>query len=263
MKVWLVLLVVFLSLSGAPAFAEPISGRAAVLGSIEMVDIPEGRFTMGTDAQRGEQESSPSHEVTIGPFRLAKTVVTFDQYDVFAKETNRPMPQDEGWGRGSRPVININREEMSAFIAWLNTDRRRHFRLPTEAEWEYAARAGTTTDYFWGDGELSDYANTASNKGRDHFPYTAPVGSFLPNGWGLLDMAGNVWEMTEDCRHPDFTGAPATGAAWMDGPCDSYIVRGGFYFSISRGVKVTTRAAASAGFRSPSLGFRLAEGTPP
>jgi formylglycine-generating enzyme required for sulfatase activity len=147
---------------------------------------------------------------------------------------------------------------MLAFIHWLNVGGPRRFRLPTEAEFEYATRAGTTTPYFWGDGTISDYANTASDTGRDVFPYTSPVGSFLPNPWGLFDIIGNVWEMTQDCRHPNFVGAPANGAAWMGQPCDSFIVRGGWYHSVTRGVQVTSRSAASATFRSTGLGFRIA-----
>jgi formylglycine-generating enzyme required for sulfatase activity len=239
---------------GAPRYAQ-----RAVVTSIELIDIPRGQFVMGTEAMVGAQEGYPPHEVTIAPFRLAGTLVTFNQYDVFAKATGRALPQDEGWGRGDRPVINIDRQEMLAFIAWLNADGHRHFRLPTESEWEYAARAGTRSAYYWGDGVISDYANTATNTGRDTYPFTSPVRSFLPNAWGLFDMAGNVWEMTQDCRHSSFEGAPANGSAWMGEPCDSYIVRGGCYTSISRGVEVTSRAAASASFRSSALGFRLAE----
>jgi formylglycine-generating enzyme required for sulfatase activity len=198
--------------------------------------------------------------VAISPFRLAATLVTFDKYDAYTKATRRPFAQDEGWGRGDRPVININRQEMLTFIRWLNAGTHRHFRLPTEAEYEYAARAGTTTPYFWGDGTTSDYANASSNTGKDVFEFTSPVGSFLPNPWGLFDIIGNVWEMTQDCRHPDFVGAPSNGAAWMEEePCDSYIVRGGWYHSVTRGVQVTSRSAASASFRSSGLGFRVAE----
>ena len=245
-------------LAGAVQAGES-SQAMAVVASIKLIDIPAGRFVMGTDAVPGEQQGYPPHSVTIAPFKLATTLVTFDQYDAFAQATRRPVAQDEGWGRGDRPVINVNRLEMLAFIRWLNVGVHRHFRLPTEAEYEYATRAGTTTPYFWGDAAISDYANTAANTGRDVFPFTSPVGAFLPNPWGLLDMIGNVWEMTQDCRHPNFAGAPSNGAAWMGEPCDSYIVRGGWYRSVTRGVQVTSRSAASASFRSTGLGFRVAE----
>jgi formylglycine-generating enzyme required for sulfatase activity len=246
-------------MTGGVQAAGATPDRTAVLASIELVDIEGGRFLMGTEARPGEQQGYPPHTVRIARFKLEKTLVTFDQYDAFARATGRPLAQDEGWGRGDRPVININRSEMFAFIEWLNAGGHRRFRLPTEAEYEYAARAGTTTPYFWRDGAISDYANTASNTGRDVFPYTSPVGSFLPNAWGLLDIIGNVWEMTQDCRHANFVGAPANGAAWMGSPCDSFIVRGGWYRSVTRGVQVTSRSAASASFRSTGLGFRLAE----
>jgi formylglycine-generating enzyme required for sulfatase activity len=103
---------------------------------------------------------------------------------------------------------------------------------------------------------------SGSSSGRDHFVATAPVASFLPNGFGLYDMAGNVWQMTADCRHPTLEGAPTDGSAWIDGACDSRIARGGWYGSMARGSKVTTRSAYADGFRSMALGFRLAEDLP-
>jgi len=251
-------LIPLFGLLAGDVLAVELPDRAAVLATIKLVDLAGGEFVMGTDARPGEQQGFPPHTVMIAPFALGTTLVTFDQYDAFARATGRALAQDEGWGRSDRPVINVNRREMLAFIQWLNRGSHRQFRLPSEAEFEYAARAGTTTPYFWGDATISDYANTASNTGRDVYAYTSPVGSFLPNAWGLFDMVGNVWEMTQDCRHADFVGAPSNGGAWMGEPCDSYIVRGGWYRSVTRGVQVTSRSAASASFRSTGLGFRIA-----
>jgi formylglycine-generating enzyme required for sulfatase activity len=251
----LVFLLGFMAFEVRPA---ELPDRAAVIAAIKLVDIAAGKFVMGTDAKPGEQQGFPPHAVMVRPFALSTTLITFDQYDAFAKATHRLRAQDEGWGRGDRPVINVNREEMLAFIQWLNRGNHRHYRLPSEAEYEYAARAGTTTPYFWGDAPITDYANTVANTGRDIYVYTSPVGSFLPNPWGLFDIIGNVWQMTQDCRHADFVGAPVDGGAWMGEPCDSYIVRGGWYRSVKRGVQVTSRSAASASFRSTGLGFRVA-----
>jgi len=228
-----------------------------------MIDIPGGTFQMGAGPNADVQQGEPQHDVTVPAFRIADTEVTFDQYDAFAKATGRALPQDEGLGRGNRPVININRGDMLAYIDWLNnTSGETGFRLPSEAEWEYAARAGTTTPYYWGDKPDPRYANNAQDIPPDVYPETAPVKSFLPNAFGLYDMAGNVWEETADCMHADYTGAPTDGSAWMDGSCFAHMVRGGEYASITRGIRVTARAAAGTDFAGMSLGFRAAQDMP-
>jgi formylglycine-generating enzyme required for sulfatase activity len=219
---------------------------------------------MGAAPGDDTQQGVPRHPVTIRAFRLSETDVTFDQYDRFAHATGRPLPQDEGFGRGTRPVINIDRADMLAYLAWLGrASGEKGYRLPTEAEWEYAARAGTTTPYYWGNKPDPRYANTAGNKEPDHFPATSPVKSFLPNPYGLYDMAGNVWQEVQDCTHPDYRGAPSDGRAWMGKSCVSYITRGGCYGSITRGIKTTARAAVGASFRSMSVGFRVAQDARP
>jgi formylglycine-generating enzyme required for sulfatase activity len=228
-----------------------------------MVDIPAGRFVMGAPPDADAQQGKPQHEVTIRAFRLGKTPVTFAQYDRFARATGRPLPQDDGLGRGDRPVINVDRSDMLAYIDWLNRESSETgFRLPSEAEWEYAARAGTTTAFYWGDAPDPRFANTRTNEGPDRFELTSPVRSFPANPWGLHDMAGNVWEMTADCRFPDYVGAPADGSPRTAPGCESYIVRGGDYSSAQRGQRPTARAAAGEWFRSTSLGFRVAQDMP-
>jgi formylglycine-generating enzyme required for sulfatase activity len=247
-----------------PAEPAPPSDKAGVLESIDLADLAGGSYFMGVpEGEEHEQQAYPGHIVRVKPFRIARTDVTFDQFDVFARATGAPLPQDEGFGRGTRPVIDVDRAEALAFIAWLNAGTGRHFRLPTEAEWEYAARAGGTTPYFWGAGQASDYANLQGTGGRDQFMTTSPVASFLPNAFGLYDMAGNVWQMVEDCRHATLVGAPVDGSAWVDRPCDCRIARGGWYSSLTRGSRVTARAAVADGFRSMGLGFRLAEDAAP
>jgi formylglycine-generating enzyme required for sulfatase activity len=241
----------------APA-AATADVAAALVQKIEMVDIPVGRFWMGTDGESGFQNGYPRHEVTIGAFRMGKYEVTFDQYDAFARATGRALPADEGWGRGDRPVIHVNWNDIHAFIDWLNQGGRR-FRLPSEAEWEYAARGGTTTLYWWGDEPDASHANASANTGADQWEFTAPVGRFPVNPFGLHDVLGNVWEIVADCRHPTYDGAPTDGRAWIDSDCDSRVVRGGYYGSIQRGMQVAARAAAGEHFDSMGLGFRLAE----
>ncbi|MBO9604106.1 MAG: SUMF1/EgtB/PvdO family nonheme iron enzyme [Novosphingobium sp.] len=247
-----------LALAAAGAVAACHSSSGTPLP--EMIDVKAGSFLMGAPADADAQQGKPQHQVTIRAFRLGATEVTFDQYDAFANATKRPLPQDDGLGRGARPVINIDRGDMLAYIDWLNrTSGHTGYRLPSEAEWEYAARAGTTTDFYWGNEPDPDKANTRTNKGSDHFAFTSPARTFPANPWGFYDMAGNVWEMTADCLFADYAGAPVDGSPHVEPGCAIHMVRGGDYSSSKRGQKPTARAAAGDHFRSGSLGFRVAQ----
>lgn len=228
-----------------------------------MVDVPAGTFTMGAPDDADAQQGKPQHEVTLAAFRISETPVTFAQYDFFAEETGRPLPQDDGLGRGDMPVVNIDRADMLAYIDWLNqTTLPKGYRLPSEAEWEYAARAGTTTAFYWGEDPSPDHANIRGTGGADQWEFTSPVKTFPANPWGIYGMAGNVWEMTADCRTPDYANASADGAPQMTENCFSHMVRGGDYSSSRRGQRPTARAAAGDSFRSGSLGFRVAQDAP-
>ena len=232
---------------------------ASVAASIQMIEVPGGKFIMGTPSETGFQNGYPPHEVSVKPFRMSKNEVTFAQYDAFARATGRPLPADEGWGRDDRPVIHVDWNDIHAFIDWLNQGAGRKFRLPSESEWEYAARGGTTTSYWWGNEPNPDFANTVANTGKDSWEATAPVGQFPANGFGLHDVLGNVWEVVADCRYPNYEGAPNDGSARLGGDCDSRIVRGGFYGSVHRGMQIAARAAVGEQFESMGVGFRLAE----
>ena len=238
--------------AGASAKPAPIAPHAGVV--IKMIDLAGGTFSMGTSSAEGQQ-GFPAHSVTIAPFRMAETDVTFDQYDPFARATSRALPQDEGRGRADRPVVNISWQDMHAFTAWLNTRTGHHYRLPSEAEWEYAARGGTTTQYYWGDVLTPDTVNVTGSK----FKGSSPVKSFKPNPFGLYDMSGNVWQAVEDCLHPSYIGAPVDGSVWRDPACYAHIVRGGNYGSLRLGITVASRSAVGESFRSMGMGFRLAE----
>jgi formylglycine-generating enzyme required for sulfatase activity len=228
-----------------------------------MVAIPAGTFVMGAPDDADAQQGKPQHQVTLGAFRLAQTPVTFAQYDAFAAATGHPLPQDDGLGRGTMPVINLTRADMLAYIAWLNrVDASGGYRLPSEAEWEYAARAGTTSSFYWGEDPSSDHANIRDMAGRDQWQFTSPVASFPANPWGLYDMAGNVWEMTADCRTPGYANALPDGSPQVTDECTSHMVRGGDYSSSRRGQRPTARAAAGDTFRSGSLGVRVAQSPP-
>jgi formylglycine-generating enzyme required for sulfatase activity len=247
------------SASTLSAQAAGKASAASVAASIQMVDVPGGKFIMGAPSGTGFQNGYPPHEVSVKPFRLGKYEVTFAQYDAFARATGRPLPADEGWGRDDRPVIHVSWSDIHAFIDWLNQGADRKFRLASESEWEYAARGGTTTLYWWGDEPNPDFANAVDNSGKDKWEATAPVGQFPANDFGLHDVLGNVWEVVADCRYPDYEGAPNDGSARLGGDCDSRMVRGGFYGSIRLGMQIAARAAVGEQFENMGVGFRLAE----
>lgn len=182
-----------------------------------MIVIPAGRFRMGCDV--GEPgctgERYPPREVVFAaPFAMSKHEVTFDDYDRFLRTKHRRDGEahDQGWGRGRRPVINVTWDEAVAYAAWLSAQTGARYRLPSETEWEYAARAGATTAWPWGDVFQRDRANCADCGGPWQGKRTAPVGSFPPNAWGLHDMHGNVAEMLLDCVHLGYEDTPTDGS---------------------------------------------------
>lgn len=242
------------------AAADRFSTAKDAIASIEMVDIPGGRFVMGDRKAESFVGGGPAREVTVTPFRLGKYEVTFDQYDAFARSVGKPLPDDQGWGRGNRPVINVTWTDIHEFIAWLRKETGRKFRLPSEAEWEYAAGANTTTAYYWGDEFDSERVNVyGTTSGRDQWVYTAPVGSFPPNPFGLYDMGANVWERVADCWNMTYVGAPADSKPWMKGDCDNHPIRGGGWNNVKRPIRTTGRALNPASIPSVAVGFRLAE----
>ena len=208
----------------------------------EMVVVPAGSFMMGSpshEAGRGDDEG-PRHRVTIEkPFAVGKYEVTFAEWDACVADggCGGHRPEDEGWGRGRRPVINVNWDDAKAYVRWLNRKTGKQYRLPSEAEWEYAARAGTTTRYNWGDDIGRNRANCNGCGSRWDRKQTAPVGSFRANVFGLHDVHGNVWEWVEDCLNYNYAGAPADGSPWTDGDCTlAAVLRGGSWFGIRAGV---------------------------
>ncbi len=176
-------------------------------------------------------------------WRMAKYAVTFAQWDacVAAGGCDGYRPDDHSWGRAQRPVINVSRDDAVAFIGRLEQVTKHRYRLPTEEEWAYAARGGTTTDHYWGNGAGSGLAN-CEDCGSDWADReTAPVGSFSPNPYGLYDMLGNVWQWTDDCL----------------GKCTRYAVRGGSWAEDHRFMRISVRAGHRPTVRSESIGFRL------
>ena len=201
-----------------------------------MVVLPTGSFRMGSPS--GEEgrysDEGPVRTVTIGKrIAMGRYEVTFADYDRFVAATNGRRPDDEGWGRGSRPVINVNWNEAKAYATWLSAQTGKSYRLPSESEWEYAARAGTETAYSWGNEIGVNRANCDGCGSQWDDEQTSPVGSFEPNAFGLYDMHGNVYEWVEDCYVNTYTGAPSDGSARTSG-CGSdvfwAVVRGGSWF---------------------------------
>ena len=225
----------------------------------EMVVIPAGRFRMGCVSGRDCWDNEqPVHEVQVSSFALGVYEVTFEEYERFARATGRDRPNDRGWGRGGRPVINVSWEDAQAYAAWLSRETGEAYRLPSESEWEYSARAGSTTRYSWGQDIGRNRANCDGCGSRWDDDETAPAGSFAANGWGLHDMHGNVWEWVEDCWHENYARAPRDGSAWTSGGnCGRRVLRGGSWFNSPVLLRSAYRGRNGAGARFVFDGFRV------
>ena len=202
----------------------------------EMVVVPAGSFMMGSPANEPERflDEGPQRKVTIAnPFAVGKHSVTFAEWDACVADggCGGYAPSDEGWGRGDRPVINVSWENAQSYVQWLSRKTGKGYRLPSEAEREYFARAGTTTAYWWGASITPNQANYLGTKrpikgeggsGERSKP-TVPVHSFTPNPWGLYQVHGNVWEWTEDCWNDGYSNAPTDGSVRRNGDCSAHV----------------------------------------
>ena len=216
---------------------------------------------MGSPASEEDRfdAEGPQRWVRVERFALGRYEVTFEEYERFVRAAGRGRPDDGGWGRGRRPVINVSWADATAYAAWLSAETGLRYRLPSEAEWEYAARAGTETRYSWGNAIGRNRANCWDCGSRWDGEQTAPVGSFAANTWGLHDLHGNVTEWVEDCWHDSYRGAPADGRAWTTGgSCSRRVSRGGSWRDGPRYLRAANRYRDSAGDRHVSLGFRVA-----
>jgi formylglycine-generating enzyme required for sulfatase activity len=244
--------------------ASPAGFRDALDGGDhgpEMVIIPAGSFRMGSpeDEPDREEDEGPQRLVTIAsPFAMARYAVTFEEYDRFAAATSRLPPLDEGWGRGRQPVIYVSWQDAVSYTEWLRAETGRNYRLPSEAEWEYATRAGTTTPYWWGAEAGTNQANFDGSGSSWSGRQTAPVDAFSPNPFGLFQMAGNVWEWIEDTWHTSYAEAPTDGAAWLSGSPHVRMLRGGMCLSPRSDVRSACRHHAVTSGRLGLIGFRVA-----
>ena len=224
-----------------------------------MMVIPAGSFRMGCVSGRDcYDDEVPVHEVAISSFELSKHEVTFEEYDRFTDATGRDRADDAGRGRGDRPVIIVSWKDAVAFTEWLSVETGERYRLPSEAEWEYAARAGSITAYSWGEEMGTNRANCDGCGSPWDGEQTAPVGSFSANAWGLHDMHGNVWEWVQDCWNESYRGAPTDGSAWESGDCALRVLRGGAWDSGPWYLRSALRGRIDTGVRLNFIGFRVA-----
>ena len=231
----------------------------------KMVVVQAGTFMMGSPhSEPGRQsDEGPQQRITFGQvFAVGVFEVTFDEWDscVQAGSCNRHRPNDNQWGRGNRPVINISWHDANAYVRWLSAETGEEYRLPSESEWEYVARAGTTTAYHFGRTiPTNRRSKSAINFGLGR---TRPVGEFGPNGFGLHDVHGNVWEWTQDCWNATYAGGPLNGNPRLRGDCSSRVVRGGSWRNDPDVLRSANRGRSEPGTRSPDLGFRVVRTIP-
>jgi formylglycine-generating enzyme required for sulfatase activity len=245
-----------------------------------MMIIEPGNFVMGSPSgEAGRQDSEgPQHLVTLSrPFAIGRFDVTRAQFAMFVRETGyHTLDEKCDWGAPKSkglslnqtpddPVVCVNWDDAHAFLAWLTRKTGKPYRLPSEAEWEYAARSGSTTARPWGEQLTRGDANYGGDpccgayaSGPDKWLYTSPVGSFPANRFGLYDMIGNVWQWTEDCGNDTYAGAPNDASAWTTGDCSTRIIRGGAWFQGPESARSATRAADGKNLRRTDIGFRVA-----
>lgn len=234
-----------------------------VLARLHLIQVPEpamvkihgGTYEQGSRSDESEQ---PVRMVTIKPFAMARYEVTFEEYDRYVDLTSAKRPDDNGWGRGQRPVINVSWDDGKGYAKWLSQATGKHYGLPTESKWEYAARSGGKEEVWAGTSDEKDLEDYAVYEARS----TEPVGSKKPNGLGLYDMSGNVVEWVEDCWHENYTGAPTDGSAWPEADsaeCRTRVIRGGAWLFKPGNLRASTRNGNYPDFRYNNIGFRLVQ----
>jgi len=222
-----------------------------------MVVLRADSFTMGSGSTSPRFEERPQHRVDLPRFAISKYEVTFAQYDRFVQATGRARPADEGWGRGKRPVINVSWQDAVAYTQWLSAQTGAHYRLPTEAEWEFAARSGGKKRFWWGNEVDKNHANCFDCGGQWSGSQTAQVGSYTASPFALHDMAGNVMEWVQDCYQSGYADAAPDGSAVESGDCSSRAVRGGSYSSPASSLRSASRDKRPRDARLDNLGFRV------
>ena len=253
-----VFVVLLLSLMIGMAFWKNTKNTKNNIVEPEMVVIPKGCFQMGSPASDKDRESNEQqHEVCVDAFKMAKYEVSFEEYEQFCDVTRCEKPDDAGWGRGNRPVIIVDWNDATAYAEWLAKETGKHYRLPTEAEWEYAARGGSKSRYPWGDDIGSNNANCNGCGSQWDDKKTAPVGSFAANDFGLYDTVGNVWEWTCSRYVQDYDGSEKKCVE--KGNESRRVIRGGSWSGLLRLARSAYRLWHDPYSRNYDLGFRLAQ----
>ena len=229
----------------------------------EMVVVPSGSFTMGSPSGEygRDDDEGPRHLVIIDyPLAVGVYEVTFSEWDACVADggCGGYVPDDDGWGRGNRPVMNVSWNHAQSYVRWLCSKTGHNYGLLSESEWEYVARAGTETRYSWGNKIGHNRANCDGCGSRWDDDRTAPVGSFSANGWGVYDMHGNVWEWVQDCWNDSYVGAPVDGSSWESGDCCNRVRRGGSGDFSSRWLRSAIRSWDPPDYRNDDFGFRVA-----
>ena len=244
--------------------------------------IPAGSFRMGDISGGGQSDEKPVHRVSVKAFLLGKTEVTVGQFRAFINDSGYKTEAEQSRGcrtyeKGSwdwrlgknwrnpgfrqsaeEPVVCVSWNDAQRYIEWLSKKTGAQYRLPSEAEWEHAARAGSDTKYSWGNSIGRNKANCDGCGSRWDDSKTAPVASFATNGFGLYDMHGNVWEWTQDCWNGSYRGAPSDGSAWLKGDCEKRVLRGGSWYSNLYYLRSASRGWSTSVSRYSNDGFRLA-----
>jgi formylglycine-generating enzyme required for sulfatase activity len=250
----------------APATTSPDkpSGKSASPGELKdcaacpvLVSLPSGAYSMGSNS--GDPSERPAHHVTIRtPFAIGKYEVTVAEWDLCVAAAACPKVNGSDKRPANTPVRDISWNDTQVYVKWLSQVSGKPYRLPTEAEWEYAARGGTATRYWWGEQMRKGTANCSECGDPWSADGPAPVGSFTANPYGLYDTNGSVWEWVADCWHNNYKGAPADGATWDAPVCRERVIRGGSWREGGSYMPSSTRFKYSASVRQSQNGFRVA-----
>ncbi|HEV2552072.1 MAG TPA: SUMF1/EgtB/PvdO family nonheme iron enzyme [Stellaceae bacterium] len=219
----------------------------------ETVELPGGAFTMGSNDDASER---PTHRVSLRPFAIGKYPVTIGEWKQCVAA--HACPEIAAAGEDDAPITNVSWSDAQQYAAWLARITGLPYRLPSEAEWEYAARGGTQTKYWWGN-EMKPGVAACKGCGEPYDPHhPVKVGSFPANPFGLHDMGGDVAEWVADCWHKDYHGAPADGSAWQGDNCREHVLRGGSWQNDASYLRTTSRDSYDTGVRYLTHGFRVA-----
>jgi formylglycine-generating enzyme required for sulfatase activity/serine/threonine protein phosphatase PrpC len=223
-----------------------------------MIQVPAGQFRMGSTSGAISADEAPKHTVTVNSFMVSVYEITYAEYDKFAKATKRKKPDSSGLDRKTQPVNNVSWDDALAYTRWLTKQTGQKYRLLSESEWEYAARAGTKGPYWWGRSVGSGNAHCFNCKSELNTSKPAKVGTYKPNPFGLYDTAGNLFEWVHDCYHRNYNNAPTDGSVWEGGDCKVRVVRGGAYQSPASSMRVENREKFPSSRGQYNVGFRLA-----